>query len=95
MGYPVREVPYAVWQQFLAQHAGAAAEQNPLAMLTALFPMAPAELSAVPRFRCDVSRTEAGLAGTGIACPPADAALVRRYVAYLARCGFLPAPRAK
>jgi myxalamid-type nonribosomal peptide synthetase MxaA len=95
MGYPVREAPYAVWQQFLTQHAGASAEQNPLAMLAALFPVGPTELSTVPRFRCDVWRTEAGLAGTDIACPPADSALVRRYVSHLARCGFLPAPRAK
>jgi hypothetical protein len=52
-------------------------------------------MSAVPRFRCDCSRTEAGLAGTNIACPPADAALVVRYSVYLVRCGFMPAPRVR
>lgn len=93
LGYPVQEIPYALWQQFLTQHSTASVEQNPMAMLSALFPVAPSEVASVPRFRWDCSRTEAGLADASVACPPASAELIGKYVAYLIRCGFLPPPK--
>jgi thioester reductase-like protein len=89
-GYPVSEVPYTIWQSFLARQAAGQTEQNSLAMLAPLFPAAGDMPECLPRIRCDQTRTVAGLAGTGIVCPPADAALVSKYVTYLMGCGFLP-----
>ncbi|GLX38323.1 hypothetical protein Sros01_43960 [Streptomyces roseochromogenus] len=40
--------------------------------------------------RYDQSNTLSGLAGSGIECPPVDAALLGVYVRYLADTGFLP-----
>jgi thioester reductase-like protein len=92
-GYPVQEVPYALWQKFLASQPALAAEQNPLALLAPLFPVAPDQLpESVPRMTCDDSRTQAGLVGSGIHCPAVDTALQKKYVSYLARRGLLPKP---
>jgi thioester reductase-like protein len=39
-----------------------------------------------------VANAEAALAGTGISCPPLDAALLETYLDWMTRTGYLPAP---
>lgn len=46
--------------------------------------------SDLPTFDCRA--TLAALAGSGITCPPVDAALLATYLRFLIRSGFLPAP---
>jgi thioester reductase-like protein len=86
-GWPVRPLPWGEWVARLRRQA-VSPEANALYPLLPLF----AEQGtprAVPRF--DSARTAAALGGGG-GCPPADAALVRAYLAHFVRRGFLPEP---
>ena len=42
--------------------------------------------------RYDAANTDAGLAGSGISCPPVDDALLSTYLDYFVRIGWLPEP---
>jgi hypothetical protein len=64
--------------------------ENAAYPLLSLFDPAGGGFTAV-RFADDATR--AHLAGTGIACPPLDADLIRTYLGWFARSGYLPAPR--
>ncbi|MFL5383904.1 MAG: non-ribosomal peptide synthetase [Longimicrobiaceae bacterium] len=86
-GWPVRTLPWGEWVAQLRRQA-VSPEANALYPLLPLFPEQGARRT-LPRF--DSSRSAAALAGGGD-CPPADAALVRAYLAYFVRRGFLPEP---
>jgi hypothetical protein len=45
---------------------------------------------AIPRLDC--SNATRALTGTGIECPPVDAALMKKYIDYFVRTGFFSAP---
>jgi hypothetical protein len=89
-GWPVRTLPWGEWVARLRRHA-VSPEANALYPLLPVFPERAAAPRALPRF--ESRRTAAALAGVpGGECPPADAALVRAYLAHFVRRGFLPEP---
>ena len=55
---------------------------------------APSGSSEPVEARYDQSNTRAGLAGTGIACPPVDARLLTTYLDHFVATGWLPRPDA-
>ncbi|HEX9412649.1 MAG TPA: SDR family oxidoreductase, partial [Ktedonobacterales bacterium] len=92
LGYPLRSVSYPQWRGELL----AAAQQS---MDNALYPLVPLLADGtlesqlpLPAEAFDCRRAAEGLVGTNIVCPPVDAALLRTYVGYLQRSGFLPLP---
>jgi thioester reductase-like protein len=87
-GWPVRTLPWDEWLARLRREA-VSPEANALYPLLPLFGERGKPV-ALPRF--DSVRTAAALADGGGDCPPADAALVRAYLAYFVRRGFLPEP---
>jgi myxalamid-type nonribosomal peptide synthetase MxaA len=88
-GWPVRTLPWGEWVARLRSQA-VSPEANALYPLLPLFPERAPAPRAIPRF--DSRRTAAALAGGPGECPPADAALVRAYLAHFVRRGFLPEP---
>ncbi|MER7849897.1 amino acid adenylation domain-containing protein [Kitasatospora sp. NPDC096077] len=98
-GYPVRAVPYREWSRTMARHL-ADNPDHPFGPFEPLFtnPAATrditvAELSAhFPRM--DHSRTDAGLAGSGISCPPVDRVLLDNMIRSFRRTGYFPPPAA-
>jgi amino acid adenylation domain-containing protein/thioester reductase-like protein len=92
-GFPVRRAPYAQWRAALLADAAA----DPAHPLTAVLDAFPAEGFAMPDMPLwDTARADAAMAASGDAFPPADAALLGRFLAHFARRGFLapPAPAA-
>ena len=85
-GWPVEMVPWAEWVARL-RAAAVSPEANALYPFVPTFSTQGAESAEAPRF--SVERLEAALAGTGIVCPAADAALVRSYLNHLVRRGAL------
>ncbi len=91
-GYPVEDFTYHDWQR---QVAGVDADN-------ALYPVVPlltGEHAADPdrypeetRPRIDTTNTEAGLAGSGIVCPPVDRELGFKILTYLVESGYLERP---
>ncbi|MFJ9692626.1 amino acid adenylation domain-containing protein [Kitasatospora sp. NPDC101183] len=100
-GYPVRTVPYGDWTRAMARHM-ADNPEHPFGPFEPLFtnPAATreitvAELSGFKHFpRMDRSRIEAGLAGSGISCPPVDRVLLDNMIHFFRRTGYFPAPSA-
>lgn len=83
-GYPVGLAPYPQWRSALLARPDAA-----LAPFTPLFgPALPRRTQ--PDFDC--TATETALAVGGLACPPADAALIHTYLSWFVQTGFLDAP---
>jgi hypothetical protein len=88
-GYPLRRLPFEAWQAELLNLAA----QYPGAINSPFLPLiedVTLEQVFMPRFACD--NTLAGLAGTGIACPPLDEPLLDRYLDHLLRRGLVPRP---
>ncbi|MCU1349769.1 MAG: linear gramicidin synthetase subunit, partial [Acidobacteria bacterium] len=85
-GFPAEIVPYRIWIASL-HRAVERGEDNALAKFIALMEE-PDE--GEPSFDC--TATEAALAALGVVCPPADAALLNRYLDQLTARGFLPVP---
>ncbi len=75
-GYDLEVVPDTLWRQRMVA-ALKMQPSNPLYPFLPLIEELPASVST-PCFGCD--NTLKGLAGTGIVCPPADAALFRKYL---------------
>lgn len=88
-GHALREISYPAWREALLDDVQRSRD-NALAPFAGLFPTHPDPRE--PVFDCSAS--ERALAPFGIACPPADRALFRRYLAHLHARGFLPARRA-
>ncbi|WP_442932468.1 non-ribosomal peptide synthetase family protein [Micromonospora sp. NBC_01699] len=87
-GYPVRSLPYERWYAEVVEATQRSAEIALGPFLAGLPPtMNPREH---PTFDC--TATEQAVASAGIHCPPADATLLRRYIDFLTRTGFLNPP---
>ena len=91
-GYSLRRVPFHEWRSALMRAPGAAEHA-----MTALSPLIPElesdeDLFTGPLLQFDCANTRAGLEGSGIACPPADAALIARYLASSVRSGLVAPP---
>lgn len=86
-GYPVEVVPYQRWRAALLARPDAA-----LAAFAPLFGAATPRRTQ-PSFDC--TATETALAGAGLVCPAADAALVHTYLEWFVSIGFLDPPRSR
>ncbi|HEY6036051.1 MAG TPA: thioester reductase domain-containing protein, partial [Kofleriaceae bacterium] len=92
LGYPIAELPYLEWRARVVERA--VATGNALAPLIPLFvEHATTEWLHLPDY--DDACAKAALAGTGIACAPIDAGLMRRYVERFVVSGYLPRPSAE
>ncbi|PPK71464.1 non-ribosomal peptide synthetase [Actinokineospora auranticolor] len=88
-GYQVEEVTYAQWYTALLT---AVAESNNPALAAIAAASGPTPDLRLREFDCATTNTH--LANADIICPPADPALLHRYVDHLVRTGHLPAPTA-
>jgi thioester reductase-like protein len=94
-GYPLRQLSYNEWREELLRHNNFTAE-NALFGLSPLIGRVPnEERMSIPEVRFDTRNADAGLAGSGLACPPLDDRLLRTYFAHSIRAGLLPPPRAE
>ncbi|MFH9939104.1 amino acid adenylation domain-containing protein [Streptomyces murinus] len=93
-GYPVRVLPLANWRERLPRSADAAA--TTLAFFDSAEDGSDGQGGATDlhlgHVRAD--RVRAGLAGSGITCPPVDRDLFFRYLDHCVTTGALPAPNA-
>lgn len=95
-GYPVKSIPYEEWCQWLTACTG---EENALRILSCLFTDKRlagenlAERFGPRQARIDTRNADALLEGSGIACPPVNAALLKSYLRHFAQSGYLPRPR--
>lgn len=88
-GYAGEELPFGQW----CERAADLAEREGDETAAALAPFLSATpLDNMPDATFDDANVQEGLAGTGIACPPIDGALLRRYFEWFIDCGYLPAP---
>ncbi|MCC7358230.1 MAG: amino acid adenylation domain-containing protein [Anaerolineales bacterium] len=90
-GYPLRVVAFDAWQAELLRLAA----QFPANIGSPFLPLiedVTQEQVFMPRFDC--ANTLAGLAGSGVACPPLEPALLDMYLDHLTKTGFLPRPGA-
>ncbi|MFD2467573.1 non-ribosomal peptide synthetase [Amycolatopsis silviterrae] len=86
-GYPIGAIPFDEWHAALAAAAAATADPA-LSAITAMI-----ERTSPPRRTVfDCSHTEVVVAAGGLVCPPADRALLQRYLAHYVHIGHLPAP---
>jgi thioester reductase-like protein len=86
-GYTLRRLPFAEWQAELLSLA----ERFPASVSSPYLPLIEEitlEQVFMPRF--DSTHTLAGLAGTGIACPPLDAVLLDTYLDHWTGTGLVP-----
>jgi thioester reductase-like protein len=97
-GHPLASIPYQQWEQRLLQ--GAERGDNVLAPLLPFFLKRWSDRAytfaglAEHRVRLDPTITLARLRGQGIDCPMVDEQLIRSYIRYFERCGFLSQTRA-
>ena len=87
-GYRIEVAPYEEWRERMIQGVALTSQAYSVLPLIPKHPVAPEARHP----RIDSSRTQQALAGTGITCPPLDAALAHRQLAYLVEIGFLPVP---
>jgi hypothetical protein len=80
-------VPFVAWRQMLAERAAQFGGEFVGPFLPLLEEIS-AEQAYMPPFDC--RNTLAGLSGSGIVCPPVGPALLRTYLDYYGRQGFLP-----
>lgn len=90
LGYHMQKISYDQWWRAVDERVAAADTRRLYATLQRLL-KAPNNLFFTrPVF--DQSQTLAGLAGSGISCPPIEESLIARYFAYFQRIGYLPTP---
>jgi thioester reductase-like protein len=89
LGYALAELPYAAWRQRVLERARATA--------SSLVPLLPlfvdhedTDWLYLPHY--DDTAARGALAGSGIACAPVDATLIRRYIERFIAAGYLPRP---
>lgn len=88
-GFRIRRLPYPQWRAQLLERV----ERGEDIALATFAPLFPAELAPIdparaePEWDCARSQRYAELAGAP--CPPADVALVGRYLDYFRRVGYL------
>ncbi|MGW3952443.1 amino acid adenylation domain-containing protein [Streptomyces sp. NPDC004752] len=86
-GYPIRTLSLTRWRELLPGSADVAA--TTLAFLDAAEQAAPTDLRLG---HVHTDRVRAGLAGSGITCPPVDRDLFFRHLDHCVTAGMLPAP---
>lgn len=98
-GHSIRTISYHSWIDAMTAHLTAHPDHSftPFAPLfttpAATGGITVEELSAARHFpHLDRTRIDCDLAGSGLACPPADATLLDHYIAHFHRTGFIPAP---
>jgi thioester reductase-like protein len=89
LGYSLDRLPFPEWREELQRRAGGPGG-NALFGLLPLFSGSTLESSRLPVFDC--AATLAGLAGTGVDCPPLDDELLGTYFRHFVESGFLEAP---
>lgn len=95
-GYPVELLPYEEWCRRLTETTG---DENVLRILSCLFTdQRTAGEGMIERFgvhqaQFSTANTDRLLSGSGIACPPVNAALLRSYLRHFIKSGYLPAPQ--
>ncbi|MFD7662758.1 thioester reductase domain-containing protein, partial [Streptomyces sp. NPDC059788] len=98
-GYGIRELPYDAWVTELVRHVA----RHPGSPTTPFVSLCvdrsnKSDISVKEMYLDDVfprlgrANTDRGLAGSGLRCPPTDAALLDRYLAFFRSSGFLPPP---
>ncbi|MEU7596511.1 amino acid adenylation domain-containing protein [Streptomyces sp. NPDC039022] len=98
-GYDIRELPYDAWVAELVRHV-ARNPGSPTAPFVSLCVdrSNKSDISVKEMYLDDVfprlgrANTERGLRDSGLRCPPTDAALLDRYLAFFRSSGFLPPP---
>ncbi len=96
LGYPLQEVPYNHWWQDLklrGRRNGDDTSDDKILFSKLLLAMTAPHFLFYNRPPLDASYTREGLAGTSIACPPVDQALIAAYTAWWQESGYLPLPR--
>lgn len=88
-GYSLKTVPYQAWRAEIARTVDSATPNALVALLPYLTEDS-GELFRQPIF--DASQVLAGLAGSGLTCPPAESTLLFRWFEHLVSIGFLPHP---
>lgn len=93
-GYPVRREPYQVWYAALMAAVDAGEDNAMIPFLPLLGEDGPSEDLAYQNGRpvFEDANLRAGLAGSGIECPPVDKQLLQTYVDYFVGIGYLDAP---
>lgn len=89
IGYQIALMPYADWRIALSR---CAATYEKRGLLAYVYLMTEADPNHFAKHRFDCQNTLSELAGSGISCPPLSAELIRLYLSYLARRGFIPRP---
>lgn len=95
LGYRVGHLPFEQWCQKLEACSN---EENVLRILSCLFTdKRQAGENMVERFgvrqaEFDTGNTDRLLAGSGITCPPVDAALMKSYLRHFYECGYIAKP---
>jgi thioester reductase-like protein len=88
-GYPLKSVSYEQWREALLNLAESSLE-NALSPVVPLFSERESEsTTGLTTLQFDCHNTLASLAGTSIACPAIDAALLQTYCSYLAQRNLL------
>ncbi|GGU27437.1 non-ribosomal peptide synthetase [Lentzea flava] len=93
-GYPVEDFTYHDWQRRIAGVDADNALYPVVPLLTGEHAADPDRYPEETRPRIDTTNTDAGLAGSGITCPPVDRDLGFRILTYLVESGYLPHPDA-
>lgn len=88
LGYRFTEMPFTELRDRLIHSPGFA--QNALFPYQAALQEMDSYSLELPRY--DTAQTRRALAGSGIACPPADETLFGVYIDYLQEIGFIPEP---
>ncbi len=89
-GYDGERMPFGQWCESAAELAEREGDETAAALAPFL---SATPLDKMPDATFDDANVREGLAGTGIACPPIDGALLRRYFQWFIDSGYLPAPR--
>ncbi|MBW4645647.1 MAG: amino acid adenylation domain-containing protein [Goleter apudmare HA4340-LM2] len=93
LGYPVTSIPFHQWQAKLLDMP----QENALTPMASLFTQKVLnkqqtfiETTALASSQVfDSSNTQLGLAGSDIICPPINSSVLKAYLSYFMRCGFL------
>ncbi|MFE0460725.1 amino acid adenylation domain-containing protein [Kitasatospora sp. NPDC058965] len=97
-GHRITTVPFEEWTAAVAEHVADRPDHPFAPVLPSFTRPGPGGFAPMDLFRASVSpeldrsRLVAGLAGSGIDCPPADHRLLDGYIRYFHASGFVPQP---
>lgn len=90
-GYPLQSVSFGSWYERIQQAASLSADQAAQAVLP-LLESGWGDGGAEFQVRYDCTHLHQGLKGSGVVCPKLDTSLMRIYLTYMVKTGFLPEP---